>query len=319
MTQHSRCGCGAGKTPCGCCAGVEALTPLLVTNRPGRNALAYRVGTHPTFFETMVARLSTLCVGTEDECRSGAGLRPLLKLSTRDTSDPSIAFLDAWAMVADVLTFYQERIANEGYLRTATERRSILELARLVGYRLRPGVSASVHLALTIEANEKVLIEPFQVRAQSVPGPGELPQNFENVEELEARGVWNKLLPRQTRPVTVEKLETTLIENRPLKLYFKGTTTGLKQGDLLLLRAGSQPDAFRIMEVNADTAADRTQVVVKPWLASSSKPASKKDAIKNFATEFRNPGAAESQLLALIDRLNAGGSEIGRASCRERV
>jgi len=313
MTQHSRCGCGAGKTPCGCCAGVEALTPLLVTNRPGRNALAYRVGTHPTFFETMVARLSTLCVGIEDECRSGAGLRPLLKLSTRDTSDPSIAFLDAWATVADVLAFYQERIANEGYLRTATERRSILELARLVGYRLRPGVSASVHLALTIEANEKVLIEPFQVRAQSVPGPGELPQNFENVEELEARGVWNKLLPRQTRPVTVEKLETTLIENRPLKLYFKGTTTGLKQGDLLLLRAGSQPDAFRIMEVNADTAADRTQVVVKPWLASSSKPASKKDAIKNFATEFRNPGAAESQLLALIDKLNAGGSDTALA------
>ncbi len=34
------------------------------------------------------------------------------------------------AALADVLTFYQERIANEGYLRTATERRSILELAR---------------------------------------------------------------------------------------------------------------------------------------------------------------------------------------------
>ena len=45
-----------------------------------------------------------------------------------------IALLDAWATVGDVLTFYQERIANEGYLRTATERRSVLELARLVGY-----------------------------------------------------------------------------------------------------------------------------------------------------------------------------------------
>src|SRR5207245_3445278 len=72
-------------------------------------------------------------------------------LSTRELDDPSIALLDAWATVADVLTFYEERIANEGYLRTATERRSILELARLVGYNLRPGVSASVYLAYTLE------------------------------------------------------------------------------------------------------------------------------------------------------------------------
>src|SRR5690348_6242966 len=211
------CGCG-GSLPCGCCEGVEILTPAAIDNRPGLNAISYRVGTHGTFLETMKARLS------------GSPFLSLSGLKTRNAADPAIALLDAWATVADVLTFYQERIANEGYLRTATQRRSILELARLVGYRLRPGVAASVHLALTIEANEKVLIEPYQVRAQSVPGPGELPQNFENVEELEARGVWNKLLPRQARPLTLEKLETTLIENRAPKLYFKGTTTGLKQG-----------------------------------------------------------------------------------------
>ena len=40
-----------------------------------------------------------------------------------------MALIDACACVADVLTFYQERIANEGFLRTATERRSVLELA----------------------------------------------------------------------------------------------------------------------------------------------------------------------------------------------
>ena len=45
----------------------------------------------------------------------------------------------------DVLTFYQERIANEGYLRTATERRSMLELARAIGYELSPGVAASTY------------------------------------------------------------------------------------------------------------------------------------------------------------------------------
>ena len=53
--------------------------------------------------------------------------------------------------LGDVLTFYQERIANESYLRTATERLSVLELARLIDYQLRPGVAASTYLAFTLE------------------------------------------------------------------------------------------------------------------------------------------------------------------------
>src|SRR5207244_12741759 len=75
----------------------------------------------------------------------------LKSLMRREDDDFSIALLDAWASLADVLTFYQERIANEAFLRTATERNSILQLARLIGYRLRPGVAASVYLAFMLE------------------------------------------------------------------------------------------------------------------------------------------------------------------------
>src|SRR5262245_19567595 len=100
---------------CGCNSSMEG-----ITNRPGLIALSYRVGTHSTFLQSMLAKLSS-------------SERPsLAALKTRDVSDPAIAFLDGWATVADVLTFYQERLANEGYLRTATERLSVLELARLV-------------------------------------------------------------------------------------------------------------------------------------------------------------------------------------------
>ena len=39
--------------------------------------------------------------------------RPALRaLTTRDDDDPAIALLDAWSVSLDVLTFYQERIAN---------------------------------------------------------------------------------------------------------------------------------------------------------------------------------------------------------------
>src|SRR5277367_6334086 len=108
--------------PCGCCQGVSVSTPADTTNRPGLHALAYRIGVYASFFESMKARLSSRDFGLP----SGS---PLVGLKTRDQSDAAIALLDAWAIVADVLTFYQERIANEGYLRTAVESRSIRELA----------------------------------------------------------------------------------------------------------------------------------------------------------------------------------------------
>ena len=121
---------------CGCC-GASALAG--VSNRPGLPALAFRAGTYTEFLDAMVRRLSS------------HDYPELAALKTRAASDPAMALLDAWAIVSDVLTFYQERIANEGYLHTATERRSILELARLVGYRLRTGFADTAYLAYTIE------------------------------------------------------------------------------------------------------------------------------------------------------------------------
>src|SRR5438132_8804707 len=124
---------------CGCCEGIAAETPLRIENRPGLSAIAYRVGAHAQFKETLHARLSA------------SGQPALAGFTTRDSDDFSIALLDAWATVGDVLTFYQERIANEAYLRTATERLSVLELARLIGYQLRPGVAAATYMAFTLE------------------------------------------------------------------------------------------------------------------------------------------------------------------------
>lgn len=238
--------CHRGCT-CGCCEGVEVLTPQEIANRPGLDALAYRAGLHSTFLETMRARLSS------------RDYKELKGLATREASDLSLALLDAWAVVADVLTFYQERIANEGYLRTATERRSVLELARLVGYAPRPGVAASTHLAYTLDEGAEVTI-PAGSRAQSVPAPGELPQPFETSEELPARAVWNELRVRRTRPQTPAVIGTGV-------LHLQGIVTRLEPNDPLLIKtdAGQKPRLYRVMEVEPDEKLDRTKVSFVPW------------------------------------------------------
>ncbi|HEY6235617.1 MAG TPA: putative baseplate assembly protein [Candidatus Elarobacter sp.] len=238
---------------CGCCAGTEIAVPVSEVNAPGLSALAYRTGTYATFFETMLARLT----GIPD-------------LRTRDLADPSIALLDAWAIVADVLTFYQERIANEGYLPTARERRSVLELARLIGYRLRPGVAASVRLAFTVMPGFQGTI-PAGTRAQSIPNTGQNPQFFETSGPLDARDVWNALAPRIDRAQTITETpaggdfppatSAEIIDT----VYLDGLTTGVRPGDALLFVFGTDSNRVYVRfaeSVDAQAPQQRTEVTL---------------------------------------------------------
>jgi Baseplate J-like protein len=284
------------KQPCGCCAGIEVVTPQSEANRPGLPALAYRAGTYATFLESMMARISSiyLDVPASDGSANVQRIFPLNGLvlnsdgktftrvgpglSTRELSDPSIALLDAWATVADVLTFYEERIANEGYLRTAAESRSVLELARLVGYRLRSGVSSSVYLAFTVAAAFNGII-PAGTRAQSIPTVGQTPQPFETSDDLPARDVWNDIGVRLTRPqmitlatnpngqtVTIDQGTDATTRDT---LYFAGISTNLNVGDALLIVSGDGDgqQCLRIVEsVSVQTDQNRTEVTLQEAL-----------------------------------------------------
>src|SRR5215467_1611966 len=78
-----------------------------ITNPPGQASIAFRSGTYDTFFQAMIARLPLQEV--PDPRQPGVALRPLMQLTTRDRSDLAIALVDAWAVVCDVISFYQER------------------------------------------------------------------------------------------------------------------------------------------------------------------------------------------------------------------
>jgi predicted phage baseplate assembly protein len=251
--------------PCGCCDGVQKLTPADETNRPGLDALHYRVGTHAQFFETMKARLSTIEVqGVGSDGQTPATFRPLQGLTTRESNDPSIAMLDAWATVGDVLSFYQERIANENYLRTATERRSVLELARLVGYRLRPGVAASAYLAYTIDDKQAAPVTiPTGSAAQSVPDPDEQPQTFETSDDLVARPEWNNLQVRLKQPYDIRFDNVLSLDT----LFVAGVATGLKAGDKLLFTFsadGSTAAVRSVAAIDSQFANNRTAITLQP-------------------------------------------------------
>ena len=245
-------------------------------NRPGLDALSYRVGTYGAFLRRMLDQLPQQTVPPGEPT---ATARPLAALKTRVASDPTVALLDAWAVTMDVFTFYQERIANEGFLRTATERRSVLELGRATGYELDPGVAATTHLAFTIEntpsSGGRAAI-PRGTQVQSLPTPGQTPQPFETLTDFDARASWNELRPR-----TLQRQELRLsgatppvllgADGEPCSyLYLAGTTLGLKAGDLLLFverapGSGTVKTLPRLIHsVASDIAAGYTRVNLAP-------------------------------------------------------
>ena len=233
---------------CGCCQGRTVQTPATLHNRPGLNVIAYRVGDHAGFKQSMLSRLSS-----SDYPR-------LSDLKTRDEDDFSIALLDAWATVADVLTFYMERIFNQSYMRVCTERLSLLQLARLIGYELRPGVAASTYLAFTLEeaigapeqATKRTSV-PVGTMIQSTPGPDEQAQTYETVEQIEARVEWNAMRPRLTQPQMVLTGMGSVI--------LQGIATNLKRGDLVLIvQDDSNRKTRRIMDIKTDVEAKITRI-----------------------------------------------------------
>jgi len=246
---------------CGCCTGLAAETPAPLVNRPGLSAISYRIGTHARFKASMLAALSS------------AEFPALKALRTRADDDFTIAFIDAVSTVADVLTFYQERLANEAFLRTATERRSVLELARLIGYELHPGVAAHAVLAFTLDdapgAPREAVIDTG-TRVQSIPGPGEKPQTFETIEKIAARIEWNNLKPKMSR-ASIPKFGSK-------SLYLKGIAANLKPGDAILLVGkerendpGSERwDFRRLTKVVADSEANRTRIEWTEGLGTTS-------------------------------------------------
>ena len=272
---------------CGCCEGIKTFTPSDIENPPSLSFMRYRMGTHGMFKTSMLENLS----------RKGINKSVLSKLSTREDNDLAISIIDAWATVADILTFYQERIANEGFLRTLTERKSVLELARSIGYELSPGVASDTFLACILEENnptiEKSIIE-IGTKVQSIPHQGEVPQTFETIERIDARPELNEIKANTKLTHTIDSNTETL--------YFRGVDTKLRQDDkLLIINQIDQNLKYfaQVLDVKTDEKKDIT--ITKIQIIWPSKPANsntasieKSDTTTNVNSSIEIPNSSRN-------------------------
>ena len=65
-------------------------------------------------------------------------------------ADFGVMFMESLSAVADELSYLQDRVAAESALLTATQRRSLVSMARLVDYEPAPTLSASTMVQCTV-------------------------------------------------------------------------------------------------------------------------------------------------------------------------
>jgi hypothetical protein len=206
---------GAGSS----CPGGQAQDPRVVTNPPGLRQIAYRADDFTGFRRAMLRpQPGEQAIGAWQPAQRDLGLQ----------------VLEWWAYLADVLTFYNERIANESYLLTATRRTSIANLVALLGYQPAPGLAATGSLAAMRSAARpgEPLVIPAGMRLTSVATPGVPSQTFETGAAISFTGVSS--VPVTLAPDTTLQAST---DGTPRSVLIAGGLSGVKAGDQLVLVA----------------------------------------------------------------------------------
>ena len=65
-------------------------------------------------------------------------------------ADFGVVLIELFAYMADILSYYQDRIANELFLPTARERRNVIQNLRLIGYEMVPAAAAAARLSIIV-------------------------------------------------------------------------------------------------------------------------------------------------------------------------
>jgi hypothetical protein len=212
--------------PCG-----TITNPWVVFNQPGLPAISYRWGDYTSFRYALLQALP----GETTLSQVVAGHLQQIWRPTAD-GDLALQVVEWWAYLADVLTFYCERIATQAYLGTADRPESTNRLIQLLGYRPRPALGAIGLVAALVDGPKPVIL-PQGLQIQSKSGPGQQPQIFElkSATTISSPDVLPATAPPPPAPVLSGAPDA---QGRPLaNVTIAGTVGALKAGDEILLIA----------------------------------------------------------------------------------
>lgn len=135
--------------------------------------------------------------------------------TTASEGDMGIMLMELWAYVGDILSYYTDRVGQEAYIATATQRLSLLNIAQLLGYTPSNGTPATG--TVTFEtANPGPAID--------VPAGTKVQSNFNSITDspIIYQVVTGGVCPANGGVVTLNVSQGNTFSNVPI-----GTSSGL--------------------------------------------------------------------------------------------
>jgi hypothetical protein len=183
----------------------------------GLPVLPRQIASFPEFREAMLA---------------GINSEPALDAwRARSSDDFGIMLFEMWAYVCDSIAFYDEVIADESYLRTASLRPSVRKLVGLLGYVPRPAVAARVDLAILAEGRLPIAL-PGGTQFRSGAFPGGPPQIFELAADSRVHPFLTKWTLERRRGT---RLTLPPFHASQLTLLLDSASVRLKAGQIVLV------------------------------------------------------------------------------------
>jgi hypothetical protein len=159
------------------------------------------------------------------------------------TADAGVMITELLAALGDEFSYIQDRYGREAYLETASQRRSLNHLTRLVDYNIHNGLSAGTFLDLTVKPTAgpfhgKFLDAHSRVWAPALEGdpiPFELGRGISDNSKFWAQSDWNSMavhVPDEAHPC---------LEVGTTELFLRGTFPTTQQ-----VPPGEDPGKFWI-------------------------------------------------------------------------
>lgn len=233
-------------------------------NLPYLDVINFRLGNYPLFKKIMLNSIST---------------KPALKEWTNRTDrDWGVLLIEMWAYLSDILSYYQERVINEAFLRTSVLDESTIELFHHMNHKPIPGISSNT-LAFFETNDDQSGTIPKNFKIQSSGTDTLEPQTFETDQETEISSDCNQMSLSDSK--TVSDLEEDTYTLTLDKVY-----ETINSNDFILITDEENENVSRLSEKN-DTN-EKTTIIWDPSYALDQDYDIRATKILKFSSELNH-------------------------------
>src|ERR1700691_10173 len=168
--------------------------------------------------------------------------------NTSSEGDMGVMLLELFAYVCDIMSLYTDRVAQEAYLPTATQRLSLLNIAQLLGYVPSNGVPSQGTVTFqTVNPGVPVIIPVGTQVSTNFNSALDQPVIFQVTEQV-------------TVPANGGTVTTTVQQGNTQNMVSIGVSNGLAGQQFALPDTSVQDGTTQIFVQNAGGSAEWTQV-----------------------------------------------------------